>query len=96
MGQAAPAVPPGGLLPPAGVGGLGLGAVGVGEVEAEAVAFVVGQAVGLEVADASRDYIHLYHGDSATLTASLDRISRTASSILQGIRVDGKPFPEAA
>lgn len=66
------------------------------ELEAEAVAFVVGQAVGLEVADASRDYIHLYRGDSATLTASLERISRTASSILQAIRVDRKAVPDAA
>jgi hypothetical protein len=66
------------------------------ELEAEAVAFVVGQAVGLEVADASRDYIHLYRGDSATLTASLERISRTASSILQAIRVDRKAVRDAA
>lgn len=66
------------------------------ELEAEAVAFVVGQAVGLEVADASRDYIHLYRGDSAMLSASLDRISRTASSILQAIRVDGKAVLNAA
>ena len=65
------------------------------ELEAEAVAFVVGQAVGLEVADASRDYIHLYRGDSAMLTASLERISRTASSILKGIQVDGKAFQVA-
>jgi hypothetical protein len=66
------------------------------ELEAEAVAFVVGQAVGLEVADASRDYIHLYRGDSAALAASLDRISRTASSILLGIRVRETAAPNAA
>lgn len=28
------------------------------ELEAEAVAFVVGQAIGLDVTDAARDYIH--------------------------------------
>jgi hypothetical protein len=32
------------------------------ELEAEAVAFVVGEAVGLEVGQASKDYLHLYHG----------------------------------
>jgi hypothetical protein len=55
------------------------------ELEAEAVAFVVGQAVGLEVADAARDYIHLYHGDSRALTESLERIQQTASLILRSI-----------
>jgi hypothetical protein len=33
------------------------------ELEAEAVAFIVGSAVGVDTADASRDYIHLYRGD---------------------------------
>jgi antirestriction protein ArdC len=66
------------------------------ELEAEAVAFVVGQAIGLEVAEASRDYIHLYRGDSNALTASLERIQRTASSILQSIRVGEKPARHAA
>jgi antirestriction protein ArdC len=55
------------------------------ELEAEAVAFVVGQAIGLEVADAARDYIHLYNGDNEALTESLERIQRTASLILQSI-----------
>ncbi|OJV39977.1 MAG: hypothetical protein BGO25_09265 [Acidobacteriales bacterium 59-55] len=34
----------------------------VRETEAEAVAFVVGKAVGLVTGTASADYIHLYHG----------------------------------
>jgi hypothetical protein len=50
------------------------------ELEAEAVAFVVGEAVGLHVAQAV-DYLHLYIGDSAALAASLDRIQRAASVI---------------
>ena len=33
------------------------------ELEAEAVAFFVCQAIGLDVTDAARDYIHLYRGD---------------------------------
>ena len=66
------------------------------ELEAEAVAFVVGQAVGLDLAEASRDYIHLYRGDSDALTASLDRIQRTASSILQSICVGRRTVHDAA
>jgi hypothetical protein len=58
------------------------------ELEAEAVAFVVGQAVGLDIADAARDYIQLYRGDAAALTASLDRIQRAASHILRALNVD--------
>jgi antirestriction protein ArdC len=58
------------------------------ELEAEAVAFVVGRAVGLDVADASRDYIHLYQGDRAALAASLDRIQRTASTMLSIVDTD--------
>lgn len=66
------------------------------ELEAEAVAFVVSHAIGLEVVEASRDYIHLYKGDSTALTASLERIQRTASSILQSIRFGEKAIQDAA
>jgi hypothetical protein len=66
------------------------------ELEAEAVAFVVGEAAGLDVAEASRDYIHLYGGDSGALAASLERISRTASFILKGIGFDGRAVADAA
>jgi len=52
------------------------------ELEAEAVAFIVGGAVGLNTTDASRDYIHLYHGGREALAGSLDRIQRAASAIL--------------
>jgi antirestriction protein ArdC len=52
------------------------------ELEAEAVAFVVSTAVGLEAIDASRDYIHLYGGDGKALSESLERIQRTAAVIL--------------
>ena len=58
------------------------------ELEAEAVAFVVGQAIGLDVTDSSRDYIHLYRGDGAALTESLARIQRTAATILRAIEVE--------
>ena len=52
------------------------------ETEAEAVAFVVATAGGLDVAGASSDYIQLYRGDAKTLAGSLDRIQRTASGIV--------------
>jgi hypothetical protein len=55
------------------------------ELEAEAVAFVVGEAVGLEVGQASRDYIHLYRGDREALGQSLERIQRAGSVILAAV-----------
>ena len=55
------------------------------ELEAEAVAFVVGGVVGLNTSDSSRDYIHLYRGDRETLAGSLDRIQRAASVILTAV-----------
>jgi hypothetical protein len=59
------------------------------ELEAEAVAFVVGQAVGLDVTEAARDYIHLYRGDAASLAESLGRIQQTAATILTAINASG-------
>ena len=55
------------------------------ELEAEAVAFVVGDAIGLEVGPSCRDYIHLYRGDREALAQSLARVQQTASAILQAI-----------
>ncbi len=59
------------------------------ELEAEAVTFVVGGAVGLNTSDASRDYILLYRGDREALSGSLDRIQRAASVILKAVTVGG-------
>lgn len=58
------------------------------ELEAEAVAFVVAHAIGLDVTDAARDYIHLYRGDAAALAESLGRIQRTAGAILTAMDSD--------
>jgi hypothetical protein len=55
----------------------------VRETEAESVAFIVGQAVGLEMGSASSDYIQLYHGNASLLAESLEVIQRTASIILR-------------
>ncbi len=58
----------------------------VRETEAEAVAHVVCDAVGLDVGSASSDYIGLYQGDRETLAASLTRIQKTACGIIDGVR----------
>ena len=57
----------------------------VRETEAEAVAFVVGKTIGLENGRASADYIHLYHGNAALLTESLEVIQKTSALILAAI-----------
>lgn len=55
------------------------------ELEAEAVAFIVAQAVGLDTGTASSDYIQLYKGDKELLTKSLDSIRKAAGTILEAI-----------
>ena len=57
----------------------------VRETEAEATAFVVSQTIGLDAGRASADYIHLYHGNAALLTESLEVIQRTSALILSAI-----------
>jgi len=62
----------------------------VKEVEAEAVAFVVGTGIGLEMGSGSSDYISLYNGKKADLLQSLQRIQLTASEILEAITKEEK------
>jgi antirestriction protein ArdC len=57
----------------------------VRETEAEAVAFVVARAVGLN-AGTSVAYIQLYHGDAELLIESLEVVQQTASQILSAIQ----------
>ena len=57
----------------------------VRETEAEAIAFVVSKTIGLDAGRASADYIHLYHGNAALLTESLEVIQRTSALILSAI-----------
>ena len=64
----------------------------VRETEAEAVAFVVCQAVGLETGSASQDYIQVWHGDANLLRESLEAVQQSAAVILGGIA----PEPPAA
>jgi hypothetical protein len=57
----------------------------VRETEAEAVAFVVCQALRLQTGTAFADYIQLWHGDADLLRESLEAIKQTAAVILGGI-----------
>jgi antirestriction protein ArdC len=57
----------------------------VRETQAEAVAFVVSRAVGLETNTAAADYIALYNGDKKTLAESLATIQETAGRILDDV-----------
>jgi hypothetical protein len=57
----------------------------VRETEAEAVAFVVCQSVGLQNGTASQDYIQLWHGDADVLRESLEAVQHIAAVILGGI-----------
>ncbi|NLX98628.1 MAG: DUF1738 domain-containing protein [Rhodopirellula sp.] len=54
----------------------------VRETEAEAVAFVVCRALGLETTTRSADYIQLYRGNTQTLSDSLDMIQKTAATLI--------------
>ncbi len=51
----------------------------------EHVAFVVSHSVDLDIKSASSDYIQLYDGNKETLVASLDRIQKTACTIIEAI-----------
>src|SRR5437867_12567721 len=68
----------------------------VRETEAEAVAFVVCQSVGLQTGTASTDYIQLWHGDAKLLQESLEVVQRTAAVILGGITLGITPEEGAA
>ena len=57
----------------------------VRETEAEAVAFIVGQAIGLEMGRAASDYIQMYAGNAALLAESLEVVQRTSAVILDAI-----------
>lgn len=65
----------------------------VRETEAEAVAYVVCQAIGLETGTAAADYIQLHRGDATLLLESLCYIRLAAGRILNGI-LDNPSLPE--
>jgi antirestriction protein ArdC len=55
------------------------------ETEAEATAFVVCQAIGLETGSSAADYIQLWKGDAQLLTESLGHVRQAASQMLYAI-----------
>ena len=57
----------------------------VRETEAEATAFVVCHAIGLETGSAAADYIQLWNGDKETLMDSLTYIQKAASQMLAAL-----------
>jgi len=73
----------------------------VRETEAEAIAFVVGKAVGLQTGTASADYIQLYHGNASLLAESLEVIQKASAVILAALEtkpemVEQEPQDEMA
>ena len=60
----------------------------VRETQAEAFAFVLSQAIGLENQRSASDYIALYNGDPNTLAESLTAIHRAATQILNDLVPD--------
>jgi hypothetical protein len=68
----------------------------VRETEAEAVAFVVCQSVGLQNGTSSQDYIQLWHGDANLLRESLEAVQQTAAVILGGIAPEPAALAAAA
>jgi hypothetical protein len=70
----------------------------VRETEAEAVAFVVAQGIGINAAQ-SASYIQLYRGNASLLLESLEAVQQTAAVILAAIQTEGfasQEVPEAA
>lgn len=55
------------------------------ETEAEAVAFTVCQAIGLDSTTAASDYIQLSQGDAKLLSASMERIRAAATTLINAV-----------
>lgn len=66
----------------------------VRETEAEAVAFVVSKAIGLNP-NSSASYIQLYHGNAELLMESLEVVQQTSAVILAAIEMEEPVPPEA-
>jgi len=68
----------------------------VRETEAEAVAYAVCRAFGLECSTRSSDYIQLYAGDAEVLAQSLELIQQTAARIIGELSSVNQKEEEAA
>lgn len=62
----------------------------VRELEAESIAFVVAQAIGLNTGHSSANYIRLYNGDAALLAERLEVIQQTSAAILSALEMPAK------
>jgi hypothetical protein len=62
----------------------------VRETEAEAVSFVVCQAIGLDCSTRSADYIQLYRGTTETLAESLEYIQKTVTGSGLDLKLNGE------
>jgi len=60
----------------------------VRETQAEAVAYIVAEGIGLDTHGASTNYIQLYQGDAKTLLSSLEEIRAAATEILSALLSD--------
>lgn len=60
----------------------------VRETQAEAVAYIVAEGIGLDTGGASRNYIQLYQGDAKTLLDSLEEVRQAATEILSALLSD--------
>ena len=65
------------------------------ETEAEAVAYVVASALGIDCVDHSSDYIQLYSGDAEVLASSMEAIQKSSARILAGVQEYAASSPEA-
>jgi len=68
----------------------------VRETEAEAVSFVVCQAIGLENGSSAADYIQIWDGDANLLRESLESVQQVAAVILRGIAPENPAATAAA
>jgi hypothetical protein len=66
------------------------------ETEAEAVSFVVCQAIGLQTGSAASDYIQIWNGDANLLRESLEAVQQSAAVILGGIAPEPAAMAAAA
>lgn len=66
------------------------------ETEAEAVAFVVSHAFGIESTTRSSDYVQLWGGDKELLLQSLDHIQSVAADLIASLSEVREEVPHAA
>jgi len=58
----------------------------VKETEAEAISFIVGQAIGVDSLGQTADYVQLWGGDLDVFIAKLESIQKCAKTIIEGIQ----------